>query len=367
MADKSADLVAYAKEIAPTTDLFSILGVDATSTNDEIHRAWRRTGLKYHPDKAGDAYDPEKYEGITRARDVLLDPAAREAYDRARAAALENQRRKDEMSAGRRRMIEELEAAERAARSQGGLGGQQQQQQQQQESEKLSAEEARQRQEAMRAWEEVKRKRREAEESERLAASEKEMKSRAEDAERDAREAAIEQKLRENAEKKAAKARRKAEKDGVPLPTQPDLPLSGKEQGPDDAMAAVRQTVADATKTAILARESGSPALEENLASSIEKTRDSAKAANSLVMAMSKEPAAAHTNASRGYGPWSTTKAKAAAYQTWRDATAAFLSAHPVDGQQDSAYSRENLLAATEKTLQSAQKTEQWLREALQG
>ncbi|TLD34195.1 hypothetical protein PspLS_00593 [Pyricularia sp. CBS 133598] len=364
MADKSADLVAYAKEIAPTTDLFSILGVDATSTNDEIHRAWRRTGLKYHPDKAGDAYDPEKYEGITRARDVLLDPAAREAYDRARAAALENQRRKDEMSAGRRRMIEELEAAERAARGQGGPGGQQQQQH---EQEKLSAEEARQRQEAMQAWEDVKRKRREAEESERLAASEKEMKSRAEDAERDAREAAIEQKLRENAEKKAAKARRKAEKDGAPLPTHPGVPPSGKEQGPGDAMAAVQQTVADATKTATLARESGSPALEENLASSIEKTRDSAKAANSLVMAISKEPAAAHTNAGRRDTPWSTTKAKAAAYQTWRDATAAFLSAHPTDGHQDSAYSRENMLAATEKTLQSAQKTEQWLREALEG
>ncbi|KAI6351019.1 hypothetical protein MCOR25_010213 [Pyricularia grisea] len=361
MADKSADLVAYAKEIAPTTDLFAILGVDATSTNDEIHRAWRRTGLKYHPDKAGDAYDPEKYEGITRARDVLLDPAAREAYDRSRAAALENQRRKDEMSAGRRRMIEELEAAERAARGQGGLGGQQQQ-----EQEKLSAEEARQRQEAMRAWEDLKRKRREAEESERLAASEKEMKSRADDAERDAREAAIEQKLRENAEKKAAKARRKAEKDGVPLPTHSDAPPSGKEHGPDDAMTAVRQTVADAIKTATLARESGSPALEENLASSIEKTRDSAKAANWLVMAMSKEPVAAQTNASRENSPWSTIKAKAAAYQTWRDATAAFLSAHPADGHQDSAYSRENVLAATEKTLQSAQKTEQWLREALE-
>ncbi|KAH9430991.1 hypothetical protein MCOR27_005457 [Pyricularia oryzae] len=360
MTDKTADLIAYAKEIAPTTDLFSILGVDATSTNDEIHRAWRRTGLKYHPDKAGDAYDPEKYEGITRARDVLLDPAAREVYDRARAAALENQRRKDEMSAGRRRMIEELEAAERAARGQGGLGTGQQQQ------EKLSAEEARQRQEAMRAWEDVKRKRREAEESERLAASEKEMKSRAEDAERDAREAAIEQKLRENAEKKAAKARRKAEKEGVPLATHSDVSPSIKDQGPDDAMAAVRQTVADATRTATLARESGSPALGENLSSSIEKTRDSAKAATSLVMAMGKEPAA-HTNSSKGDTPWSTTKAKAAAYQTWRDATAAFLSAHSADGQQDSAYSREKVLAATEKTLQSAQKTEQWLRQALEG
>ena len=119
MALDSAELVQYARDSASRgDDLFALLGVDATTPKDDIHRAWRRAGLKYHPDKAGADYDPAKYESFERARDVLCDPAAREAYDNAVRAALQKKRRVDEMSADRRRFVEELERAEREAKRQ---------------------------------------------------------------------------------------------------------------------------------------------------------------------------------------------------------------------------------------------------------
>lgn len=117
MALDSAELVQYARDSASRgDDLFALLGVDATTPKDDIHRAWRRAGLKYHPDKAGDSYDPAKYESFERARDVLCDPAAREAYDGGLRAALQKKRRVEEMSTDRRRFVEELERAEREAK-----------------------------------------------------------------------------------------------------------------------------------------------------------------------------------------------------------------------------------------------------------
>lgn len=117
MALDSAELVKYARDCASRgDDLYALLGVDATTPKDDIHRAWRRAGLKYHPDKAGDSYDPEKYESFERARDVLCDPPAREAYDNGLRAALQKKRRVEEMSSERRRFVEELERAEREAK-----------------------------------------------------------------------------------------------------------------------------------------------------------------------------------------------------------------------------------------------------------
>ncbi|KAL1862777.1 hypothetical protein VTK73DRAFT_6651 [Phialemonium thermophilum] len=117
MALDSAELVQYARDAAARgDDLYALLGVDATTSKDDIHRAWRRAGLKYHPDKAGANYDPAKYEAFERARDVLCDPTARDAYDSSVRAALQKKRRIDEMSAERRRFVEELERAESEAK-----------------------------------------------------------------------------------------------------------------------------------------------------------------------------------------------------------------------------------------------------------
>lgn len=117
MALDSAELISFARDAASRgEDLYALLNVDATTPKEDIHRAWRKAGLKYHPDKAGANYDPVKYESFERARDVLVDPAAREAYDNGLRAKLEKKRKMDEMSSERRRFVEELERAEREAK-----------------------------------------------------------------------------------------------------------------------------------------------------------------------------------------------------------------------------------------------------------
>ncbi|KAL7627147.1 hypothetical protein AAE478_003923 [Parahypoxylon ruwenzoriense] len=112
--DKS-DLLIYAKEYATTQDLYELLGVTADTPKEDIHRAWRKKSIKYHPDKAGEQFDAAKWELFERARDVLCDPAAREVYDGARSAALLREQQRRAMDAKRRAMVEDLEARERGA------------------------------------------------------------------------------------------------------------------------------------------------------------------------------------------------------------------------------------------------------------
>ncbi|KAI1384465.1 DnaJ-domain-containing protein [Hypoxylon trugodes] len=112
--DKS-DLLVYAREYATTKDLYELLGVTSDTPKEDIHRAWRKRSLKYHPDKAGANFDAEKWELFERARDILSDPAAREAYDSQRSAALLREEQRRAMDAKRRAMVEDLEARERGA------------------------------------------------------------------------------------------------------------------------------------------------------------------------------------------------------------------------------------------------------------
>ncbi|CAK7215450.1 hypothetical protein SCUCBS95973_002477 [Sporothrix curviconia] len=132
--DDKAELAAFARESAKAgLDLYDLLGVDGTTSREDIHRAWRRKGLKYHPDKAGADYDSTLYERFAHARDVLVDDEARKIYDTGRAAAAQRRLQSEQMSAERRRFKDELEAAERehgagsssaaAAAAAGSMGG----------------------------------------------------------------------------------------------------------------------------------------------------------------------------------------------------------------------------------------------------
>lgn len=63
-------------------DLYSVLGVARTATEDEIKKAYRKLALKFHPDKnQGDKAAEERFKEATEAYEVLRDAKRRQAYD----------------------------------------------------------------------------------------------------------------------------------------------------------------------------------------------------------------------------------------------------------------------------------------------
>lgn len=111
------DLLALAKDYSSRDiDLYAVLAVAHDAAENEIHRGWRRQNLQHHPDKTREAFDPVVYERIGHARDVLMEPAARQAYDAARGAAARQREERERMDREKRRYVDELEAAEKLAR-----------------------------------------------------------------------------------------------------------------------------------------------------------------------------------------------------------------------------------------------------------
>lgn len=68
--------------MAEKRDYYEVLGVDKSATADEIKKAYRKTAIKYHPDKnPGDKEAEEKFKEAAEAYDVLSDPDKRSRYD----------------------------------------------------------------------------------------------------------------------------------------------------------------------------------------------------------------------------------------------------------------------------------------------
>ncbi|KAK6822937.1 pre-mRNA-splicing factor cwc23 [Apiospora arundinis] len=119
---EKSELLSLAREYAKNEDLFELLGIDALKAEDpaEVRRAWRKSSLKYHPDKvggpSGDGFNDAmkaKWELLERAREILSDPTTRDAYNSARSAILIREQQRAAMDAQKRAMIDDLEARER--------------------------------------------------------------------------------------------------------------------------------------------------------------------------------------------------------------------------------------------------------------
>jgi curved DNA-binding protein len=59
-------------------DHYAVLGVNKTSTPDEIKKAYRKLASQHHPDKGGDT---AKFQQIQEAYAILSDPEKRQMYD----------------------------------------------------------------------------------------------------------------------------------------------------------------------------------------------------------------------------------------------------------------------------------------------
>ena len=71
-------------------DYYEVLGVDRSTADPDIKKAYRRIAMKFHPDRNPDDKDADaKFKEATEAYDVLMNADKRAAYDQFGHAGLE--------------------------------------------------------------------------------------------------------------------------------------------------------------------------------------------------------------------------------------------------------------------------------------
>src|ERR1044071_2499658 len=68
--------------MAGREDLYIVLQVNRSASENDIKRAFRKLARRFHPDiNPGDRHAEERFKRITEAYDVLSDPLKRQFYD----------------------------------------------------------------------------------------------------------------------------------------------------------------------------------------------------------------------------------------------------------------------------------------------
>ena len=75
-------------------DLYTILGIKKTATNQEIKKAYRQRAKDTHPDKNTAEDTTVKFRLVSEAYETLSDPRARRVYDQFGQSANEQQNRR---------------------------------------------------------------------------------------------------------------------------------------------------------------------------------------------------------------------------------------------------------------------------------
>jgi hypothetical protein len=70
-------------------DHYAVLGIDPKSNNDVIRAAYTAAVAKYKP-RGGETPDREKFDAVSLAYEVLLDPPARASFDSLRPGAAQD-------------------------------------------------------------------------------------------------------------------------------------------------------------------------------------------------------------------------------------------------------------------------------------